>query len=121
MLRIVAFLSLSLLLPGKALAGDYDGVWVFSDVTDSDYFLVLQRDSTLLLVGVNLELDGWDAFIGNVGQANAARLRTLVTQDGSEVDFTISFTSPTAAQLVVLSCDACELPLGTPLALRRIF
>lgn len=96
-------------------------MWVFSDVAESAYFLVLQKDSTLLVVGVNLALDGWDAFIGNVGQSNAARLRALVRQDGSQIDFTVTFTSPTTAQVVIRSCDSCELPLSTPLAFRRIF
>jgi len=121
MLRTIAFLSLSLLLPSSALAGDYDGVWVFSDIAGSDYFLVNQSNDTLLVVGVNLEMDGWDAFVGNVGQNNAARLRALVTQDGTEIDFTVSFTSPSTAQVIIHSCDACELPLGTQLPFGRIF
>ncbi len=121
MLRIVSFLALSLMLPSQALAGDYDGVWVFSGVADSDYFLVSQSTDTLLVVGVNLEMDGWDAFLGHIGQSNAARMDTLLSQDGTQVEFTIRFTSLTRANVVIHSCDDCQLPLGTPLPLDKIF
>lgn len=47
MLRIVAILSLSLLFSNQALAGDYDGVWIFEGIADSDFFIVNQNASTL--------------------------------------------------------------------------
>lgn len=108
-------------MTAPAIAGDYDGVWIFDDQSTSDYYLVTQNGGTLLLVGVYAAMDGWDAFVGSIGTGTQAQMRTLLSPDGTQAVFTLTFTSPTRAQMVLQSCNACDLPLATELSLVKIF
>ena len=126
MSRKLVYAFIGLLLSGAALAGEYDGVWVFNFDVDPnpDYFILYQKGNTLLLVSAYREMDGWDAMLGEFVTDSSARISTLLTSDGSSVDVRLNFTSSTTATGTLVSCapqEACDIPVGVPVGTHKIF
>ncbi len=121
--RIFGILALYLLFSSQALAGNYDGVWVFEGIDDLDFFIVNQNAGTLLMVGVNKDMDGWDAFVGVISDSNTVEMDTLLSQDAEQIELTATFTSPTTGNIEIRSCLICDtgFPLNVPLPWIKIF
>jgi hypothetical protein len=115
------YLLLLCFLPSISLAaGPYDGVWQTGDTT---FTIINQNGEQVLATGVDLSDRKFTLSVG-IFVGNTLTVQSIV-DDGVSVNQVV-FDSATSGTATLVSCTPspgfeCNVPIGTSIAIARIF
>ena len=105
-------------------AGTYDGVWTIdAEPFKENFYMLYQRDGQLLMVGLEGDMNSWEAFIGPIS-TNRGNLRILLSpEENFDLNAVLEFSSSTTGTVNILSCsgDCQGIPLNQPLPFNKFY